>query len=78
MVLVGQLYGTMCILGVILVVLCPLCACSECQSIANTGLFEVQIPQKQSWAQFTKNFTTDDMKPGRSWCVGKRHFHTNY
>ena len=66
------------ILGVILVVLCPLCAYSECQSIANKGLFEVQIPQKQSWAQFTKYFTTIDMKPGRSWCAIKRPSHTNY
>ena len=69
---IGQLYGTMRIFGVILVVLCPLCAYSECQSIANTGLFELQIPLKQSWAQFTKNFTTNDMRAGRSWCVRKK------
>ena len=54
------------ILGVILVVLCPVCAYSEFKSPGNTGLSQLQITHMQSWAQFTKNFTTHDMKPGRN------------
>ena len=66
------------ILGVILVVLCPLCDSSECQSLANMGFLDILIAQNQSWAQFTKNFTTEYISAGRIWCARKRPFHTNY
>ena len=57
------------ILGDILVVLCPLCAYNECRSIANTGLFEVNIIKIQSQAQLNANFTTGGMMTGEIVCV---------
>ena len=57
---------------------CPVFAYNECQSPAHMGFLEPQITQKQHWAQLTKNFTTNDVRAGRSRCVRKSTFHMNY